>query len=60
MSVVDRWVVFLADAFFPVLEPGLVPDFEVDTVVRVVRVVDVEPDSAGVDITSPVRVTTTT
>lgn len=53
-------MVFFADAFFPVLEPGLVPDFEVDTVVCVVRVVDVEPDSAGVDITSPVRVTTTT
>lgn len=57
MSVVDRCPVFLEDDFLGALEVDLDLDLEVDTVVRVVAV---DPESAGVDITSPVRVTTTT
>ena len=57
VSVVDRCPVFLEDDFLGALEPDLDLDLEVETVVRVVAL---DPESAGVDITSPVRVTTTT
>lgn len=57
VSVVDRCPVFLEDDFLGALEADLDLEVEVDTVVRVVAL---DPESAGVDITSPVRVTTTT
>lgn len=59
VSVVDRCPVFLEDDFLGPLEVDLDLDLdvEVDTVVRVVAL---DPESAVVDNTSPVRVTTTT
>ena len=57
MSVVDRCPDFPEDDLPGALEPDLDLDLEVETVVRVVTL---DPESAGVDITSPVRVTTTT
>jgi hypothetical protein len=57
VSVVDRCPVFPEDDLPGALEPDLDLDLEVETVVRVVAL---DPESAGVDITSPVRVTTTT
>ena len=57
VSVVDRCPDFPEDDLPGALEPDLDLDLEVETVVRVVAL---DPESAGVDITSPVRVTTTT
>ena len=59
VSVVDRCPVFLEDDFLGALEVELDLDLEVE-VDTVVRVVALDPESAGVDITSPVLVTTTT
>ena len=57
VSVVDRCPDFPEDDLPGALEPDLDLALEVETVVRVVAL---DPESAGVDITSPVRVTTTT
>ena len=57
MSVVDRCPVLPEDDFLGVPEADLDLALGVETVVRVVAL---DPESTGVDITSPVRVTTTT